>query len=89
MPAFSPWLLETLRLHRAQIRGVIGIAAQKCDFGLFALPAIRSACEQAGIPVLLMEEEFTDQTVERSRIRYEAFYESLCTPQRSAREQTP
>ncbi len=89
MPGFSSWLLETLRLHRAQIRGVIGMAAQKCDFGLFALPAMRSACEQAGIPVLLMEEEFTGQTVERSRIRYEAFYESLCTLKRSTREQMP
>lgn len=89
MPAFSSWLGETLRLHRVQIRGVIGMAAQKCDFGLFALPAIRRACEQADIPVLLMEEEFTGQTVERSRIRYEAFYESLCAPERCAREQRP
>ena len=55
----------------------LGMAAQKCDFGLFALPSIRSVCARAGVPVLLLEEEFSPDTLERSRIRLEAFYENI------------
>ena len=76
MTSFVSWFERALK-RRREIRGVIGMAAQKCDFGLFALPAIRRVCERAGVPALLLEEEYTPNTLERSRIRLEAFHESI------------
>ncbi len=77
MSDFIPWFERALHGRMGEIGGVVGMAAQKCDFGLFALPSIRSVCERAGVPVLLLEEEFSPDTLERSRIRLEAFYENI------------
>lgn len=77
MSGFIPWFEKTLQCYTEQIGGVVGMAAQKCDFGLFALPSIRNICERAGVPVLVLEEEFSPHTLERSRIRLEAFYENI------------
>lgn len=58
-------------------KAVIYITIQKCDYTMFAYPAIKQFCELNNKKCLLVEEEYTRTLSENSKIRYDAFKECL------------
>lgn len=60
-----------------QTKAVVFIIMQKCDQIMFTYPLIHKLCENNQRKILLIEEEYTEEVSERSKIRYEAFKECL------------
>jgi benzoyl-CoA reductase/2-hydroxyglutaryl-CoA dehydratase subunit BcrC/BadD/HgdB len=58
-------------------RGVIAHVVKFCDPFLARMPAVRRACEEAGIPLLVLEGDCTLRSLGQGRTRIEAFVEML------------
>ena len=69
---------EVLDLARAyQVDGVINTNLKFCTTFKVEAPALESALEAQGIPVLDIETDYTDNDVEQLRTRVQAFVEML------------
>jgi bcr-type benzoyl-CoA reductase subunit C len=68
-------LVQTVKKSRA--KGVITVQAKYCDPCHFVYPDIKRKLEQAGIPELLLEVDSGSVSLERARIRVQAFIEML------------
>lgn len=60
-----------------QVDGVIYSSMKFCDFSMFETPQVERHLKDKGLPVLVLENDYTWADVERQRIRVEAFMELL------------
>ncbi|MCL2702959.1 MAG: 2-hydroxyacyl-CoA dehydratase family protein [Defluviitaleaceae bacterium] len=77
MMDYHNWLEEEISNRSSDIDGVILVSLLKCDHIMFSYPEIRKICENFGIPMMLIEEEYKYGLSGRSRLRYEAFKEKI------------
>jgi len=68
---------EYVKTMVSDVKAVICIITQKCDHMMFSYPQIKKMCAQSNKKCLVLEEEFVDKLSQRSKLRYEAFQESL------------
>ena len=69
--------VEYIKSLIINVKAVIYVITHKCDQIMFSYPTIKKLCDSLGKKSLVVEEEFIDQLTQRSKIRYEAFQESL------------
>jgi benzoyl-CoA reductase/2-hydroxyglutaryl-CoA dehydratase subunit BcrC/BadD/HgdB len=65
------------RARDAGARAVIGHTMKFCDPYLARMPAVREACEKAGLPLLVLEGDCTMMSVGQQSTRIEAFIEMI------------
>jgi benzoyl-CoA reductase/2-hydroxyglutaryl-CoA dehydratase subunit BcrC/BadD/HgdB len=65
------------RARASGARGVIGQTTKFCDPYLNRLPAVRETLQEAGIPLLLLEGDCSQRSIEQQRTRIEAFIEMM------------
>lgn len=58
-------------------KAVIFVSMQRCDQIMYLYPVVKQYCESQKRRILYVEEEYSIKISERSKIRYEAFLESL------------
>ncbi len=79
-PVFCVRMTDFVEQMESEIKGskaVIFITMEKCDYIMFSYPAVRQLCKKYDIQFLHIEEEFTNNISENSKIRYEAFKECM------------
>jgi len=57
------------------VQGVIYYVPKFCDPYLYELPSLRGLCEEKGIPLLVLEGDYTGRVTGGMRTRVEAFLE--------------
>jgi benzoyl-CoA reductase/2-hydroxyglutaryl-CoA dehydratase subunit BcrC/BadD/HgdB len=76
----TPCRLASLAVEdawRCGARGIVAHVVKFCDPMLARLPAVRGACEAAGMPLLVLEGDCTLRSLGQNRTRVEAFVEML------------
>lgn len=58
-------------------KAVIFISMERCDFIMFSYPIVKQLCQKYKTRLLHMEEEYTSDISENSKLRYEAFKEYM------------
>jgi len=69
------YILDHAREFKAN--GVIFYTLRFCDPHLFDVPDLRDYLKQAGLPVLILEDDYTMATIEAFRTRIQAFVEMI------------
>jgi benzoyl-CoA reductase/2-hydroxyglutaryl-CoA dehydratase subunit BcrC/BadD/HgdB len=80
MPGFEDRLERIKNLARDyRVCGIIYNRLKFCDYGMFETPQLERFLREAGIPLLILETDYTWQDTGRIRTRIEAFMEMLET----------
>ena len=78
MPGLESRLERTKSLvHDYRVHGIIYNRLKFCDFGMFETPSLENYLRKTGIPLLVLETDYTWRDTGRIRTRVDAFVEML------------